>query len=323
MKAKWLDTEANAELIRKSDYMHYEIMPKFWSALEDCNTKYGMNVSIIAGTDIDFTTGSLISSDGIIPTYASTGALCTAIGERFPDGYTQVNDCGGRYKVSPAMTIDASTAYMPDNTWFVYGLFHGMMVWDTFTRELLLTLLLTDKITDVYSDPDYPQFHTSTNASYAVSAAFNNSTEGYVSSEDTSLIVKNLSEQDYDLVILGIACDGLDLGFDLDPVTVIKAGESIEIPFSGDIPEVSNTAAGLIISYCAVGSLTPQGERKIPFTVMNGDVPEPGKENVPSDIKSPFDNSVSSFLTPILKKLGLYSFVTMKYTVLYNLIHIF
>jgi hypothetical protein len=69
------------------------------------------------------------------------------------------------------MTIDASTAYMPDNTWFVNGLFHGMTYWDYYSRELMTTLLLTDRITDVYSDPKFPQFKDTTNPSSIISAA--------------------------------------------------------------------------------------------------------------------------------------------------------
>ncbi len=64
-----------------------------------------MNISIIAGTGNNSVTGMQVNSDGIIPTYCSTGATCAPIGWRFADGYTQVNDCDGKYKVSPDMTV--------------------------------------------------------------------------------------------------------------------------------------------------------------------------------------------------------------------------
>lgn len=317
MKDKWLDDEKNAELIRKSDYMHYTVMPKFYTELQKCNDEYGMNVNIIAGTDINSMSGKLINSDGIIGTEMSTGAKCTAIGERFSDGYTQINECGGKNKVSPAMTVDVSTGYLPDNTWCVEGLFHGMMVWDDFTRELLLTLLLTDEITDVYSDPDYPQFHASSNASYAIWAGFDSSVEGMLSSDDKALIIENKSISDYNTTILAITCDGVDLDFDLKGNNRVAAGERIAIPFTGEIPAVSGKVVKITISYCVSGSLTPLGERTFSFTLDNGEAVDYDQANptVSSAAKTPFEKSPFSFVSPLLKKLGMFNFVSMMYTI--------
>ncbi len=314
MKAKWLDPVKNAGLIAKSDYMHYNVMPGFSEAFEKCNTEYGMNVSIIAGVDNTMTTGATVNGDGIIATKLATGATCAPVGERFADGYEQVNECGGKYKVSPQMTIDASTSYLPDKTWFVSGLFHGMTYWDLYTRELIAKLLFTDEIDDVYTSEDYPQFHTSSNPCFAVWAAFDNSTEGYLSSDDKALILRNLTWKDRKLVVMGITCDGMDLDFDLKPFTVINPDESISVPFSGEIPAKSNSLVSITVSYGTVGSVTPIGERTIYFTLMNGEKPEYAGGTVSAAPKTPLDNSFFSFMGGFLKKLGIYKFVSMMFT---------
>lgn len=319
LKEMWLDPVENAKIIKTSDYMHETVMPGFWTTLQRCESDYGMNVAILAGHGNSATSGWQKDSDGIIPTDAATGAYCAPYGERFADGYTQKNPCNGKYKVSPDMTVDVSVAYMPDDTWFVDGLFHGMTYADYYSRNLMITALLTDEIEDVYSDPAYPQFHASTNPCYAVWAAFNNSTEGYLSSEDTSLTVSNLSREGYKIKILGITCDGVDLDFNLLGNNVIEAGESIEISFSGEIPEVSKQRVSLTVSYCAVGSLTPIGERTLDFTLMNGGdaVYDSENPNAPAAANNPIDKLLLPPVKTLLEKLGLYNLFSMFYTIMY------
>lgn len=311
MKAKWLDEDKNANLIAESDYMHYEVMPKFYTSFQECIDKYGMNVSIIAGTDSGITTGADMNSDGIISTESSTGAKTAKIGERFADGYVQENEYKD-YMISPAMTVDASTAYLKDNTWFISGMFHGMMYWDNFTRELLIKLALTDEITSVYSSPDYPRFHTSSNPSYAIGASFNNSTEGYVSNEDSSIVLTNLSWSDYKLVISAINCDGASLKFDLKPLTVIKAGESVEIPFTGTLPK-GNSRVAITVTYCDIGSLTPIGERTIYFTALSNEKLPETKDIVTADVINPIDNIMPQFAISAMKDTGMYNWCSMWY----------
>lgn len=318
MKAKWLDPVDSAVLIEESDYMHNTIIPGFSTSLQKCIDDYGINVSIIAGTDIDCTSGYEINGDGIIYTESSTGATCAPYFQRFADGYTQINDCGGEYMVSPAMTVDASTAYLKNNTWFVSGLFHGMTYWDMYTRELMMLLLLTDEIEDVHSNPDYPRFHESSNPSNAVWSKFNSSAEGYVSSDDTALLVKNVSEEGYTLRLSSVMCDGIDLDFDISGAKKIAAGETVSIPFNGEIPDISGKRVSLIFNYYVSGSLTPIGQRVMSFTVMNGESAEYGSDNPYSSAfaETPFDSSPFAFMSGLLKTLGLYNLVAMIYNML-------
>jgi hypothetical protein len=217
------------------------------------------------------------------------------------------------------MTIDASTSYMPDHTWFVSGLFHGMTYWDSYTRELLMALTLTDKIKDVYSDKRFPQFHASSNPSNAVWAAFDKSVEGYLSSEDTCLILRNVTEQDRDLLIKSVVCDCDDIYFTVKPFTVIKQGEKVEIPIKGKVPEKSNCRVNITVSYTAFGSVTPLGERTQAFTLLNGDVPVTDGSIIKNEIKTPFDGSLFGFMSGFLRSIGFYNFVSMIYTALYGM----
>ena len=311
-KAKLLDAEASAELIAKSDRFHYEILPKMNEKLAEC-IENGMNISIIAGTGNRIVTGMNETSDGIITTKASTGATTAPYGQRFADGYVQINDCGGKNKVSPDMTIDASTAYLPDNTWFVNGLFHGMTFWDNYSRELMMTLLFTDNITDVYSDPDYPQFKDTTNPSAAVYAQFGGCMPGEINGEANSLVVTNCCWEN-DVRLLAVACDGVDLDVKVNPFVKLAPGESVELEFEGDIPEVSGKAANITVYY-VMKTITPVGYRTQFFAISNGEAVEGSDELVSSEASTVFDDFLCDGMDSALRSLGLKELFSMFFNI--------
>ncbi len=316
-KKEYLDPVQNAALIEKTDRMHYEIMPNFSEVFSRCQEEYGMNLTIIAGTDNACTSGWRKNGDAIITTECSTGATCADYGERFADGYVQQKPCDGKYKVSPSMTVDASTAFMPDDTWFIEGMFHGMMYWDEYSRELALKALFTDELETVYSSPDYPQFHASTNPSNAVWAAFNKSDEGFLTSADYALTVKNLSWDNRDIKILAVNCDGANLHFDLSGTKKIKAGESVSIPFGGSMPNESNKKITVTVTYLMSGSVTPLGERELSFTLMNGRPARYNSENpfVSAEPETPLGKILPDFAVNLLKRAGLFNFASMIYNI--------
>lgn len=302
LKAELLDETANAEIIRKSDFMHYEVMPNFAENFKKAQDA-GVNISILAGYGVPSVTGSQESSDAIISTKASTGAKVAPFGERFADGYTQTADTG-LYQVSPGMDIDASCGYLPYNTWYIEGYFHGMTFKDTYSIELTCELLLTDNIKDITSNPDYPQFHATTNPYEPAFARFNNSIEGYVSGEDTSLIVTNKSTKS-NMTILAIK-NNLGLEFDNLKFPTLAPGESVEIEFTGNLPEVSAVKREIYLSYILDNNITPIGERNISFTVMNGEKAEFDNENPysPSNSITELENIVGNNFSVVLKNLG-------------------
>lgn len=313
-KKQLLDPVASAELIKKSDRFHYEILPAMGQKFAEC-IENGMNISIIAGTGNRAVTGMNENSDGIITTSCATGATCAPYGRRFADGYVQINSCGGKNKVSPAMDIDASTAYLPDNTWFVDNLYHGMTYKDDYTRELMMNLLLTDNITDVYSNKKFPQFKDSTNPSLTVYAEFKGCAPGFIDKNAESLVVTNCSKESK-VRITAVDVDGIDLNFKVSPFKYLKPGESIEIPFSGEIPEVSKKSVKITVYY-SMDTVTPMGYRTQGFTVDNGEAVEKSDGFVSSDVVTPFDKLIGSGLDSLLRKMGLKEAFTMLYTIMY------
>lgn len=309
-----LDPVASAELIKKSDRYHYEILASMPEKFAEC-IENGMNISIISGTGNRIVSGLNENSDGIITTTASTGATCAPCYERFADGYVQINDCNGKNKVSPAMDIDASTAYMPDNTWFVDNLYHGMTYKDDYSRELMMTLLLTDNITDVYSNPRFPQFKDSTNPSLTVYAEFEGCTPGFIDSNAKNLVVTNTSKTSK-VRISAVDADGIDLKFKVSPFKQLAPGESIVIPFSGDIPEISRKSARITVYY-SMDTVTPIGYRTQGFTICNGDPVEKEDGYRSAEAITPFDILIGDGFDKILRHLGLKEVYSMFYTIMY------
>ncbi len=313
-KAKVLDPVASAELIKKSDRFHYEILATMPEKFAEC-IENGMNISIISGTGNRIVTGMNANSDGIITTAASSGATCAPCYERFADGYVQINPCGGKNKVSPAMDIDASTAYMPDNTWFVDNLYHGMTYKDDYVRELMMNLLLTDNITDVYSNARFPQFKDSTNPSLTVYAEFDGCKPGYIDENAKALVVTNTSKESK-VNITAVDADGINLKFKVSPFKQLAPGESIEIPFSGDIPEVSRKSARITVYY-SMDTVTPVGYRTQGFTIDNGEAVEKEDGFRSAEAITPFDILIGDGFDKILRHMGLKEAFSMLYTIMY------
>ncbi len=313
-KKQVLDPVKSALLIEKSDRYHYEILPKMHEKLEECIDR-GMNISIIAGSGNANVTGLRENSDGIITTNGSTGATCAPLGQRFADGYVQKNPCGGKNKVSPAMDIDASTAFLPDNTWFVNGLFHGMTYWDNYSRSLLMTLLFSDDITDVYSDKNYPQFKDSTNPSNSVYAQFKGCQPGEITDCTNILTVTNCCWEN-DVRLSAVYCDGIDLSFKINPFKKLAPGESVDIEFKGEIPEVSRKSVNVTVYY-TMPTVTPVGYRTQAFKIENGEPVENIGGYVDIEADAPIDNVIGEGFDTILRTLGLKELVAMLTTIFY------
>ncbi len=272
MKEKNLDPVKNAGLIAQSDFVHYEIMSRegehYYAKGFKKAEAVGTNIYILAGYGMQIVSGMPVSSDVIIPIESATGATAAPYGKRFADGYKQKVDTG-LYQVSPSMAIDASTGYLPERTWYIEKYQHGMTYKDDYTFSLACKLLLTDgEGYTVESLKEYPQFHATTNPSHIVFAAFDKSTEGFVSSEDKELIIKNIS---YDSVITvsSVSVYGADFEFFFLPF-ILKPGESKSVKIKGDIPEVSLKNIEICVSYLN-NKVTPVCERTFDFTVMNGE----------------------------------------------------
>lgn len=272
LKADFLDPVESKVLIEKADKIHYEIMPAIPQTLRNAQSN-GVYVAILCSTGSELALGGELNGDVILPAYAVSGATCAPFGMRFADGYTGIGTtCSDptHNHISPSMEIDASSAHLPENTWFVDGQYHGQYYYEEYTRSLVTKLLLTDEITDIYSDPDYPQFEYSKHASRSIHVKFNKSGTGYISSQDSELIIENLTT-DRKIKVFAIDSNGIDLTFDVADVGALEAGETARIPFSGEVPKVGSVPAEITVSYIEIGSLNPFCVTEFDIMIDNGE----------------------------------------------------
>ena len=324
MKEKYLDPVESAELIANSDYYHYELLPHMAEKLGEC-VENGTNIYLVAGTDITSVTGLKVQSDGIIPVNAATGATCAPIGSRFAAGFSGKKttcDDPTHNHVSPAMNIDGSTGYLPDYTWFVSGMFHGMGWKDPYVVNLCETLISSDEQLDVFSMPEFPQFHYSTNTCYTVYGEFDQSSPGYLSGDDSIYRLTNLSK-DHILRVISINCEGAGLKFDTGAGLYLKPGATVSVRVSGDVPEESFVTADVTVNYCLLGSVTPYNCRTLTYTVLNGDVVGDGNGLLAAKHDTPFDLHFNSETKAILKKLGLLELFRLFYNIMAGFVKTF
>ena len=326
LKDEMLDPVLNAELIEKSDYFHHVIYPGLTETFDACLDE-GMNIYICAGCGMPSVTGLQEQSDAIIRVKDSTGSECAPYGSRFNDGYIQKGlVCSDKSHVhlSPDMAIDASTGFLPDQTWYINGMFHGMSWKDQYSIDLCVMLLFAEERVDVHTYSDYPQFKYSSNVNYSATAVLDHSPQGYWTGDDTALNVTNLSQK-YKMQLISITVDGADATFDIKKTIYLEPQESVTIPMGGTIPEISLTTTDITINYSLIGSATPLGSRTLVFTLMNG-------EAVPYDIASPyapayqqtvFDNSTPGFMRDILKRLGFLELLKMLFNSMVTVLRTF
>lgn len=313
MKAKHLDPVESAALIAKSNYFHNVVYPDMWTRLQDCIDS-GINVYIVAGYGNDNIAGCHLNGDAIIPAASSTGVLCAEMGKRFNDGYETKNTiCSdpSHNHLSPDMEIDASCAYIPEQTWFVKGLYHGMTIKSDYTSELVSKLMFTNELVNVDTFEQFPQFHAHTNRCQTVTAYFDRSVEGYVADSDTKLVIENCSKK-YKLRLISVSCDGMDIDFDSVFMKEVPVGGKLKVSFSGDIPDVSCVLSHVTVNYAAIGSLTSFGSRTLDFTILNGEKAEFDSANAQISNAPEYD-ALLSFILPNIDSLALQKIIIMAY----------
>ena len=233
LKAQYLDAAECAPLIRASDAYHYEVLPHIGEKLRALQAQ-GMPISIVCNTGNPLLFCGDYESDGILDSANVSGAVVAPYGERLspPVSGTVCSD-PTHCHLSPSMTVDASACYLPENTWFVDGQYHGQCDWDPYTYALLCKLLLEDTLTDVYADPAFPQFAFAQSPADQVNISFSQS-GCYVSASD--LTVTNLSAQKT-MQLTGVTVSGTTLRVQTPRKTVLTPGESVTLTVSGSIPQ--------------------------------------------------------------------------------------
>ena len=202
------------------------------------------------------------------------------------------------------MTIDASTAYLPENTWYIESQYHGQYFYEEYTRSLVTELLFGNEIKDVHSDKKYPQYEYSSHVYRSIHAKFNSSPTGYLCDKDNALIIRNLSDENY-IKILAVTPYGAELDFDLSDIGMLEPGETVCVPFCGDIPDVGSTAAQITVSFIEFGSFNLMNTADFAIMIDNGDAPGCGEKFVSSEFKSNLEKAMPESLYKIIVKLSL------------------
>lgn len=249
----YLDPVKNANIIAKADKMHYECMPNMSEELKRAQDA-GVNISILANYGSHLGTGENIDSDFIIDTENTSGAVTAPFGEHFPENYTQLGtNCAdpSHNHISPTQTIDASACFLPENTWFNYEQYHTQSWWDTYTRGLLLELILTDNIKNVHSDERYPQFEIAQSPLDGIYAKFTNETSGFYNNQSNTLLLRNLCG--CTAVIESVTANGkaIDIGKSIK----LKENESAEISYT---PNDSDDLLKVEITYKKKGKISSE-----------------------------------------------------------------
>ena len=168
----WLSGEENAAIRRQTD--------RYYQAQLHSNANIQKMVDAGVGVFdvVDYSyplycfvdSWDKVNADGIIQ-IESTGMGVSSVpkGQTLPDGYTQkfVNKLGGcncadpahHNHITPDREVDGSTAMLPDHTFFFYNADHERTGRNDVVMKLATALMLDHRITDVYSDPAFPQFN--------------------------------------------------------------------------------------------------------------------------------------------------------------------
>ena len=279
IKKKYLDPVKNADIIARADKMHYNMMPKAAETLRRMQ-KAGVKIAIVSGHDVPLVSGNPINADLIIDIESVTGAktLPTNSKKRFttPCGTSCSNTA--HQHISPNGRIDASSAYLPEHTWFFNKQYHAMGAWDVYTSELYCKWLFTDEIQDVRTNPAFPQFRDSNNPANALEARFSDSVSGYLSAEDDTLLLKNLSK--YSISLVSLKAEGLEFEVSMVNRISIDPGETARLRYETTLPN-SKKHFTITAEYLREGPVQSKETRTFEFVAL------PSHEKKPAELQFP------------------------------------
>ncbi len=133
---------------------YYTIQANAEQTLKAAKAK-GVRVAIVSNYNFQMppiSTASALTGDQTIETVHTSGyATCADFGKTLPDSVS------GKY-VSPDQVIDASTCYLPNETWFIKNMKHVGFSNAQNQCAFYAWLMTADKQVTVHSNADYPQF---------------------------------------------------------------------------------------------------------------------------------------------------------------------
>lgn len=265
-----LNAEENGKLYADTVKYHNDISNgglNLANTLSDLKVS-GMRIGYVVGSGYDSINGKY-NSDILIDTYLSSGSTCMPLGETFPEGYTKegtVCSNPNHYHISPDFDIDASTGFMPDNTWYVRGQGHGMIMHDPYTKSLVHDFLWGD-IENVFSSKAYPQFNLSQNPGEVLYARFDNTSTGYHSTVDTALEITNLSAES-NIQIWAIEAVGADIDFDFNAGMTVVKGNTVTIKATNNDFASAETPFAVNVRYSIMNTQLTYVDEVINFTPL-------------------------------------------------------
>ena len=265
-----LTEEANGKLYNDTVKFHNDVNNdglNLANKLANLKTS-GMRIGYVCGSGYDSVNGKY-NSDILIDTYLSSGSDCALSGEIFPSDYVQANtvcDNPKHYHISPEFDIDASTGFLPDATWYVRNQGHGMIMHDEYSKNLVHDFLWGD-IENVYSSKEYPQFNMSQNNGEILYARFNNTSSGYHSTNDTALVLKNMSVE-ADVVIWSINAVDANITFEYTQGATLKMGQVMNVKATNNDFENANIPFEVQITYSLLNNQLTSETKTFLFTPM-------------------------------------------------------
>ena len=272
LKRALLDPVENARIIEQANVMHHEIMPNAGATLRRMQEE-GVRVAIIAGSGLPLASGNPVNSDFVIDVASTTGAYAVPLGG---EPLT-----GTGLHISPDGMIDAAGAFLPEQTWFFSGQYHGQAAWDVYASELYNLWLFGDEIDSVFCDPRFPQFLDCANAAHGLSARFSGNVSGYLTADSELLLIRNLS--DFEISLLSVSAEGHDFSVRIANRITLRPGETKRLRYETILP-AQRQRFTLRLEF--VREMTPPSRetRELVFTAI------PAQDYVPQALRFPGDD---------------------------------
>ena len=230
--AEYYSNPGNEALVAEADKVRNGYMADVRGTFENA-AEYGIEISIISHTGIDLVTATNALSDGIVDLSTSCGAYCSADGTPFASDYVQKVD-NGKNCISPDRTVDVSCGYIPERTWIIDGLWHGMIEWAPNSLELLETLFYTDSLTDAWSSARFPQFMQSNDSNSDIYMYFTSTNSLYeVKGGKGQLVIENVSKEN-EVLIDTVTFEGINGVVDIAVPVNLRPGEKMTLTVETD-----------------------------------------------------------------------------------------
>lgn len=162
LSAQYISDKAHASLKEKAD-LFYEYRLHFKEHVRELEAQ-GIEFFAVCGYGLQLLAlakSNKLSSDGIIHiSSTSLGALSAPLGEKlsqFPENGRSCTDSEHSH-LSPDGTIDASYGQWPERTWYFAQQRHDDTAYNDTALTVAARVLSDDEFTDIYSDPELPQF---------------------------------------------------------------------------------------------------------------------------------------------------------------------